>query len=48
MGAYLIGSVSQYVGGNDGVAWGIGLAMLFSLWGGVHLWLASRAIARAV
>jgi MFS family permease len=46
MGAYLIGSVSQYVGGNDGVAWGIGLAMLFSLWGGVHLWLASRAIGR--
>jgi MFS family permease len=46
MGAYLIGAVSQYVGGNNGVAWGIGLAMLFSLWGALHLWLASQAIRR--
>jgi predicted MFS family arabinose efflux permease len=46
-GAYLIGAVSQAVGGTRGLAWGIGLAMLFVVWGGVHLLLASRAIRRA-
>lgn len=46
-GTYLIGAVSDYVGGDDGVAWGIGIAMLFTLWGGFHLLLASRAIRRS-
>jgi MFS family permease len=45
-GAFLIGAVSQYVGGTRGVAWGIGIALLFTLWGGLHLWLAARAIRR--
>lgn len=46
-GAYLIGAVSDYVGGNEGVAWGIGTAMLFTFLGGLLLLLASRAIRRA-
>ena len=46
-GAYLIGAVSQAVGGTRGLAWGIGFAMIFVVWGGVHLLLASRAIRRA-
>jgi MFS family permease len=46
-GAFLIGAISDYVGGRDGVAWGIGAAMLFILWGGVHLLLAARAMRRA-
>ncbi|WP_374145090.1 spinster family MFS transporter [Sphingomonas sp. 28-63-12] len=46
-GAFLIGAISQYVGGTHGVAWGIGIALLFTLWGGLHLWLASRTIRRA-
>jgi predicted MFS family arabinose efflux permease len=46
VGAYLIGAISQYVGSENGVAWGIGIAMLFSLWGGLHLALASRSIRR--
>lgn len=46
-GAFLIGAVSDWVGGDRGVAWGIGVAMLFVIWGGVHLMLASRSIRRA-
>lgn len=46
-GALLIGAVSDYVGGTRGVAWGIGMAMLFVIWGGIHLMLASRSIRRA-
>jgi predicted MFS family arabinose efflux permease len=46
-GAYIIGAISQHIGGTSGVAWGIGIALLFTLWGGLHLWLASRAIRRA-
>ncbi len=46
-GAWLIGAVSDYVGHEHGVAWGIGMAMLFTLWGGCHLVLASRSISRA-
>lgn len=45
-GAFLIGAVSQYVGNTTGVAWGIAVAMLFTLWGGLHLALASRSIRR--
>jgi predicted MFS family arabinose efflux permease len=45
-GAFLIGAVSQYVGGTRGVAWGIGFALMFTLWGGLHLSLAARAIRR--
>jgi MFS family permease len=45
-GAYLIGAISQYVGSENGVAWGIGIAMLFTLWGALHLALASRSIRR--
>src|SRR3546814_15882003 len=43
-GTFLIGAISDYVGGDQGIAWGIGVAMLFTLWGGVHLLLAARAI----
>jgi MFS family permease len=46
-GALLIGAISDQVGGKNGVAWGIGVALLFTSWGGVHLLLASRAIRRA-
>jgi predicted MFS family arabinose efflux permease len=46
VGAYLIGAISQYVGSENGVAWGIGVAMLFTLWGALHLALASRSIRR--
>jgi MFS family permease len=46
VGAYLIGAISQYVGSENGVAWGIGVAMLFTLWGALHLALASRSISR--
>lgn len=46
-GTYLIGFVSDYVGGTDGVAWGIGTAMTFTFVGGVLLVLASRSIRRA-
>lgn len=46
-GTYLIGVVSDYVGGNEGVAWGIGMAMAFTFAGGVMLVLASRSIRRA-
>ncbi len=45
-GAFLIGAVSDAVGGERGIAWGIGAAMMFTLWGGVHLLLAARAIHR--
>lgn len=44
VGAFLIGAISQYVGTDSGVAWGIGVAMLFTLWGALHLALASRSI----
>src|SRR3546814_11485560 len=43
-GTFLIGAISDYVGGDQGIAWGLGVAMLFTLWGGVHLLLAARAI----
>lgn len=46
-GTFLIGAISDYVGGTRGVAWGIGVAMIFVLWGGIHLVLASRSIRRA-
>lgn len=46
LGAWLIGMISDQVGGKDGVAWGIGAAMLFCIAGGVLLLLASRAIRR--
>jgi len=46
-GTYLIGAISDYVGGTEGVAWGIGTAMLFTFAGGVLLLLASRSIRRA-
>lgn len=46
-GTFLIGAISDAFGGNRGLAWGIGIAMLFCLWGGVHLLLAARAIRRS-
>lgn len=45
-GTFLIGAISDQVGGKNGVAWGIGVALLFTSWGGVHLLLAARAIRR--
>ena len=47
LGAWLIGKVSDMVGGKDGVAWGIGTAMLFCIAGSVLLYFASRSIKRA-
>lgn len=44
LGAWLIGKVSDLVGGRDGIAWGIGMAMLFCVAGGLLLILASRSI----
>jgi predicted MFS family arabinose efflux permease len=44
LGAWLIGKVSDVVGGKDGIAWGIGTAMMFCVAGGVLLLLASRQI----
>ena len=44
LGAWLIGKVSDVVGGKDGVAWGIGAAMLFCIAGGLLLMMASRQI----
>ncbi|MEH6758596.1 MAG: MFS transporter [Parasphingorhabdus sp.] len=44
LGAWLIGKVSDVVGGKDGVAWGIGAAMLFCIAGGLLLVMASRQI----
>lgn len=44
LGAWLIGRVSDTVGGQDGVAWGIGAAMLFCVAGALLLMLASRQI----
>lgn len=44
LGAWLIGKVSDVVGGKDGIAWGIGTAMLFCVAGGLFLLLASRQI----
>lgn len=44
LGAWLIGKVSDVVGGADGVAWGIGAAMLFCFAGALFLLLASRQI----
>jgi predicted MFS family arabinose efflux permease len=46
VGTFLIGAISDHVGGKRGVAWGIGVAMLFTLWGGIHLLLGARAIRR--
>lgn len=47
LGAWLIGKVSDVVGGQDGVAWGIGAAMLFCIAGGFLLLLASRQIKQS-
>lgn len=43
-GAWIIGKISDMVGGKDGIAWGIGTAMLFCLAGGGLLLLAARQI----
>lgn len=47
LGAWLIGRVSDAVGGRDGVAWGIGAAMLFCVVGGLLLLLCSKQIRHA-
>ena len=47
LGAWLIGRVSDYVGGKDGVAWGIGAAMFFCLAGGLCLIFAAQSIKKA-
>src|SRR3546814_4218941 len=38
-GTFLIAAISDYVGGDQGIAWGIGVAMLLTLWGGVQFLL---------
>jgi MFS family permease len=45
-GAFLIGAISQHLGKENGVAWGISIAMLFTLWGALHLGFAARSIRR--
>ncbi|WP_422342767.1 spinster family MFS transporter [Parasphingorhabdus sp.] len=47
LGAWLIGKVSDVVGGKDGVAWGIGAAMLFCIAGGLLLMAASQQIKKS-
>ncbi len=44
LGAWLIGKVSDMVGGSNGLAWGIGAAMIFCVFGGIFLLLAARQI----
>jgi MFS family permease len=46
LGAYLIGAISEGVGGDRGVAVGIAVAMLFVAAGGAQLLLAARSIRR--
>lgn len=47
LGTWLIGKVSDMVGGSAGLAWGIGLAMVFCLFGAIFLLLASLQIKTA-
>jgi MFS family permease len=44
LGTWLIGKISDMVGGKEGLAWGIGTAMIFCLFGGIFLILAARQI----
>lgn len=46
-GAWLIGKISDVVGGANGLSWGIGAAMLFCLLGGFCLLFAARQIKLA-
>lgn len=43
-GTWLIGKISDVVGGSAGLAWGIGTAMIFCVLGGIFLLLASLQI----
>ncbi|MEJ6011071.1 MFS transporter [Novosphingobium aquae] len=43
-GTWLIGKISDVVGGSAGLAWGIGTAMIFCVLGGAFLLLASLQI----
>ncbi len=47
LGTWLIGKISDVVGGRDGLAWGIGTAMIFCVFGGIFLMLAARQIKAA-
>lgn len=47
LGAWLIGRISDAVGSNAGLAWGIAMAMLFCVLGAILLLLASRQISAA-
>ncbi len=44
LGTWLIGKISDVVGGSAGLAWGIGTAMIFCVLGGIFLLLASLQI----
>jgi predicted MFS family arabinose efflux permease len=44
LGTWLIGKISDVVGGNAGLAWGIGTAMIFCVLGAIFLALAAREI----
>jgi predicted MFS family arabinose efflux permease len=44
LGTWLIGKISDVVGGSAGLAWGIGTAMIFCVFGAIFLVLASRQI----
>lgn len=47
LGIWLIGKISDVVGGTSGLAWGIGAAMAFCVLGAIFLLLAARQIAAA-
>lgn len=44
LGAWLIGKISDVVGGQNGIAWGIGAAMIFCILGGILLVFAAHQI----
>ena len=44
LGTWLIGKISDVVGGRNGLAWGIAAAMIFCVFGGIFLLLAARQI----
>ena len=44
LGTWLIGRISDAVGGTAGLAWGIGIAMLFCVLGAIFLMLAAFQI----
>lgn len=46
IGPFLAGEVSDYVGGDDGIRWGLTALMATGAWGCLHFFLAARAGGR--